>query len=399
MTTPIDVNTAFRAERITQIANASDRTAELDKQVAAGTLKKLSDGRYRVETGYDKGEYLSQTGTPLHGLDLVNGEAQLYTAGPTSWHGLGNHIPEGISDIGEVLKLSGLDWLAVSTPVRYVDHTGKLRQVDDRFANFRDDTGDLLGIIGSHYEAGGIVQNRAGFEFLQDLFDRYDVIWQSAGPLHGGKKTFVSMRLPEGVTVDAEGVNDHIDLYVVAINSFDGKSPFMTLVTPWRPECANTERFAIRDAITTRKVRHTRKALDNLEEARLTLKIGLTYQAAFSAEEELLAQTSLAIDGFREIVQSEDLWPIADDATKNAKTRHTNKMEIIEGLWAANTAKLGRTAYAAERAITEYIDHHTPVKAPKSLTEDIVRATRALEGTDDGKKNTAHRQLLLRTNR
>lgn len=398
MTTPIDVNTAFRAERITQIANASDRVAELDKQVAAGTLKKLNDGRYRVETGYDKGEYLSQTGTPMHGLDLVNGKAQLYTAGPTSWHGLGNHIPEGVSDIDEVLKLSGLDWLAVTTPVRYIDHLGMLRQVDDRFALYREDTGAPLGVVGTDYEAGGVVQNRTGFEFLQDLFNLYDVVWQSAGPLRGGKKTFVSMRLPEGVVVDADGVNDHVDIYVVAINSFDGKSPFMNLVTPWRVECANTERFSIRDAITTWKVRHTRNALSNLDRARTALKIGLQYREAFGAEENLLAQTTLTIDGFHEVIRSEDLWPIADDATKNAQTRHAAKMDIIDGLWAKNTTKLGRTAYAAERAITEYIDHHTPVKAPKTLTEDIVRATRALEGTDDEKKTNAHRQLLLRTN-
>ena len=47
----IDVNKAFAAERGGQLDAARNWERELQARVAAGTLKRLPDGRYKVLTG------------------------------------------------------------------------------------------------------------------------------------------------------------------------------------------------------------------------------------------------------------------------------------------------------------------------------------------------------------
>jgi hypothetical protein len=80
-----------------------------------------------------------------------------------------------------------------------------------------------------------VLQNRHIFEFLQNLVDDHDVVWESAGALREGRKVFVCMRLPQTVTIDAGGIADEIVPFVVALNSHDGSSQAQVVVTPWRP--------------------------------------------------------------------------------------------------------------------------------------------------------------------
>ncbi|MDQ0956118.1 hypothetical protein QFZ24_010127 [Streptomyces phaeochromogenes] len=73
-------------------------------------------------------------------------------------------------------------------------------------------------------------------------------------------------------------------------------------------------------------------------------------------------------------------------------------MDALDDVFRTESERVGRTAYAAERAVTGYLDHVTPRRLPQSMTEEIARATAVLEGADDEIKNRAHRRLLqLRT--
>jgi hypothetical protein len=62
----------------------------------------------------------------------------------------------------------------------------------------------------------------------------------------------------------------------------------------------------------------------------------------------------------------------------------------------AGLGRVGRTAYAAERAVTGYLDHYRdlrPSAAMGGLT--AARAHQVLEGTDDTLKSKAHARLML----
>jgi phage/plasmid-like protein (TIGR03299 family) len=392
-----DVNEQFAAERAGQLQAAADRQADLARRVSDGTLVPLGGRRYRVNdpSSPDNGEvWTLQDGQvlPEHGLDETTGRPALYTAVP-AWHQLGNVVPGGSADIDQVLRLGGIDFDVDRRPVLYRSaHDGPTRLLPDQFVTVRSDTGAGLGVVGARYE---VLQNRHVFEFLQDLVDDHQVRWESAGALRDGRKVFVSMRLPDTLSIDAAGVNDQIIPFLVAVNSHDGTTQAHVVVTPWRPVCGNTERFAVRDAHTRWGVRHTRNARDRIAEARRALGLSVTYYQRLAAEEEALARTDLAIAEFHQVI--DDLWPApGEDAPKRAETGHRRRVETLTGLYRGNSDRLGPTAYAAERAITEYADWKTVVRPTGSLRGRnlAARATAVLEGANDEVKTKAHRRLL-----
>ncbi len=415
-TTAIDVNTAFADERAAQIAYAKDaprraadaaaaRNADTDRRVAEGKLIPIGGNQYRVNDpgSYDDGEVWTiqratvdaseiQVVLPQHGLDETTGRAAVYSVAPM-WHNVGTVIPGGTNDIDKVLDFGGIAFDVRKQPVQYrspID--GTLHELADHFVTIREDTGAGLGVVGARYKP---IQNRDAFEFLQDLSAKHDVVWESAGALREGRRVFVSMRLPETIAIDVEGVNEEIVPFVVALNSHDGSSLFHVVVTPWRPVCGNTERFAMRDAHSRWGVRHTGNARQRIDEARRTLRLSSRYFAAFKADEEALARTELALREFRAVC--DELWPAPDeDASERAKTNHAARLQTLTGLYETNAAQLGKTAYAAERAITEFADWRSAVRPTGSLRGRnlAARATAVLEGANDDVKSKAHRRLL-----
>jgi len=392
-----DVNERFAAERVDQLRAAADQQAELARRIAEGTLLPLGGGQYQVNDpgSYDNGEvWTLQDGQiqPQHGLDVTTGQPALYTTVP-AWHQLGTVIPGGSNDIGQVLDLGRINFEVTRSPVLYRATRNRPDQVlPDQFVTVRSDTGAGLGVVGARYE---VLQNRQIFQFLQDLVEDYNVSWESAGALRDGRKVFLCLRLPDTVSIDAAGINDQILPFIVAVNSHDGSSQAHVVVTPWRPVCGNTERFAVRDAVTRWGVRHTKGARDRIAEARRTLGLSIKYYQQFAAEEQALARTDLAIAEFHQLL--DELWPAPEqDAPKRTQTRHTARVDTLTRLRQTNAERLGATAYAAERAITEYTDWNTTIRPAGSLRGQILaaRATAALEGSNDSIKTTAHRRLL-----
>lgn len=387
-----DVNEAFAAERADQITAARDRQRELQARVDVGTLQRLPDGRYKVLTGFDAGEILSPLGEPQHGLDETDGAVSLYSAVP-AWHHLGQVVPGGTTDIDQVLDLARIDFDVTTVPAfylwddRYVPHPGQRHTV-------RTDTGQALGIVGPDYE---VIQNRRAFAFLQELVNDSHAVWESAGSMREGRKVFVTMRIPEHVTVDPGGLDDRIIPFIAAVNSHDGRSAFEVVATPWRPVCANTERLAVEQAATRWKVRHTRSATDRIHEARRTLGLTVRYYDQWAAEETALARTDLAIDEFNSLI--DQLWPLDDTATARKRRTAEARRTRLHGLFEEEAERSGRTAYAAERAVTDYVDHFAAIRpsAASGLkgNELAARGLRLLEGTDDEVKSTAHKRLML----
>ncbi|MEO3978802.1 DUF932 domain-containing protein [Streptomyces sp. CAU 1734] len=366
----IDVNTDFHNQRTALMAGAGAR--------------RTSTGTYVATVGYDQGEVIGRDG-----LDTTRGEAALYTSTP-AWHGLGTVIPGGVSDIDTVLRLAQIDYTVTKRPAQYRLPHGEYRTARDQFVTIREDSGDALGIVGRRYQP---FQQHQVFAFLTELVGTREVIFESAGALRGGRRVFVTMQIPEAVTIDRGGLDDQIVLFIVAINSHDGTSQAQVVVTPWRVVCGNTERFSIRDAAHRWGIRHTVGGLDQLAEARRTLGLTLNYAATFEAEETALARTDMEIDAFHRLIS--DLWPVDDDATDRTRAGAARRTDRLDAMFRTETGRAGRTAYAAERTITDYLDHVAPRRPGRTMTEEIARATAALEGTDDDLKSKAHQRLML----
>ncbi|MFC8429284.1 DUF932 domain-containing protein [Streptomyces sp. NPDC057253] len=393
-----DVNTAFAREKSDQLEAARAEARAFQDRIDRGDIAPIGGDRYRVMTGWDAGETFTvqrdaegriEELLAQHGLDTTSGGAALYTSTP-AWHGLGAVIPGGITEVDEVLKLGRIDWAVDKRPVLYEWDDG-IRAADDRYVTVRRDTGGALGTVGGRYE---IFQNERIFQFLQDLVQRYDAVWESAGALRGGRKVFVTMRIPHSIVIDRGGLDDEIVLFLAAINSHDGTSAAESVVTPWRIACGNTERFAIRDAVHRWGIRHTKGGLTTLSEARRSLGLTMAYAKKFEAEENRLVQTGLMVDDFHKLIDT--LWTVDEDAADRARTAACKRHEELDGMFRDQAGQLGRNAYAAERTITDYLDHRMRV-VPRTLSEELARAQRSLEGGTDDLKSKAHRELLVLT--
>ncbi len=418
-TSAVDVNTAFAGEKAAQAEFAAQRVADnqraiadsgltqaamdakLAADVASGKIKMIGSDRYMVLTGYDANEtFRVQRATrpgelslvlPETGLDYVDGKAQVFSAVET-WHKEGN-VKSGVTSIAELLKLSGLDFRVDKAQSLYTAG-GLVREAPGSFITYRGDTFDKLGVVGSVYRP---FQNSEGAQFLQDLVDRFDVQFESAGPLSNGKQVFISMNLPDSVVIDEGGLNDVIEPKICWLNNHDGEGKLQVVVSPWRPVCGNTNRFALRDAASRWGVRHTTNGLQRLEEARRSLGFSLKYYAEFADEETVLARTAMDLSEFDELISS--IWPATEgEPSKRQVTLSTRREDALHELWGLEAGRVGKTAYAAENAVTGYLDHVAPRRA---LGDKLAaaRATAILLGADDDIKSKAHRQLLTLSNR
>lgn len=427
--TAADVNTAFDTERAAQIGRIENlsagraaaeqaRAADFEARVKSGQMRALGGGRYQSTQGWDAGEiwYTQRSATgalvlPQHGLDETTGEAALYSRFP-EWHQLGTVIPAGLSDIGAVLKAARIDFSVKQAPVQFTspfvsdegDGATRLQTVPRSFVNYRDDTMAPLGVVGKIFTP---IQPRESFEFLQELVDDEGVIFESAGAVDGGKRIFVSVLLPRDIIIDPAGIADMVTPHVAIFDRFDGDGSFRAVVTPWRPRCRNTERFAMRDAKTSWAVRHTTNALARVQEAQRTLGLSTRYFESFAAEETALARTDVdrLADEIDALIAA--VWPEkeADPAAKpgpragtiKAKT-DAERREALQGMAQVQSVELGRTAYMLERVFSDYFDH----QAPRRVTGDrmaAARATAAFIGTDDDRKDTVHKRLMALTTR
>src|SRR3546814_11921027 len=89
------------------------------------------------------------------------------------------------------------------------------------------------------------------------MADESGAIFDTAGSLRVGRQVFITMQLPNSLTI---GGTDRVDLNIAALNSHDGSSAFRILVTPVRVVCANTQSAALRNHESSFSLRHTRHA-------------------------------------------------------------------------------------------------------------------------------------------
>lgn len=421
-----DRNAEFKAERQRQIdsiynqrANAIEAAEKLrestEQRIKDGKLTPLGNGSYRVTDpgSWDNGEVWTMrqpTGLdkplilPVSNLDESSGEAALYTREP-AWHGLGTVIPEGVSDLDEVLRLAKLDWTVEKRQARVAidadDVASEISRpqtlvVPDWYVTGRvnaDGSFDPFGTVGKQYTP---IQNHQAGAFLQDLVDNHQMVFESAGATYGGRHVFIGLRLPGDLEIDlGDGVTDKIIPYVYFLDSKDGTTSARVTVSPWRVECGNTERFNLRDAVAKWTTRHTVNAMQRVKEAQTTLARTVAYFEQFKDESELLARTAVKPALIEELC--DEIWALGKDATDRQLRAADERKGTLMGMAAKYSDKMGWTAYTAERAFTDFIDH----VAPRRVSEDklfAARATALIEGGDDDtRKNTVHSRLLQLT--
>ena len=313
-----------------------------------------------------------------HEIETFNdGTTAFFTARTDAWHQLGT-VTRDCLTAEQVMTTAHLGgWNVHTVPLTATDITENgvtTIPVADHYATVRTHpaTGkpDVLGVVGGNYT---VVQNEQHCELLNLLVDEAGAHFETAGSLRGGREVFVTMKLPNTLTLAGnDGQDDDIELYLAAMSSHDGTTAWRVIVTPVRIVCANTQRLALRDAKATYAIRHTRSASGKIAQARQALGLVWNYCDAFQTAAQNLINQSLELDTFQQIVDK--IWPVDPNPGPRAVTLRDRRNTTLRGLFSeADTQHNVRgTRWAGLQAITEYLDHHTP--APS----DDVRAARVL---------------------
>ena len=317
-----------------------------------------------------------------HEIETHGTEAAAIFAREDAWHKLGTTMPAGFTaeEAMTVGKLGG--WNVRKLPVTMTDITDDgvtSVEVPGQFAIARTNpwTGavePLGGVVGAGYTP---IQNEEHCELLNALVEESGAHFESAGSLRGGSEVFVTMRMPEAMTV---GGVDRVDLYIAALNNHIGRAAFRLLVTPVRVVCANTQAAALGNNVGMFSIRHTANARQAINEAREQLGLAFKYAEEFETEAERMIQETMTDGQFREIMMRE--WGPLEDMGKRAQDNAQQTVDHVFKLWseADTQAAIRNTRWAAYQAVTEYVDHFIPVRGAGD--EATVRAERVLTSAD-----------------
>lgn len=316
-----------------------------------------------------------------HNIEVhENGQAAFVSARVPAWHTLGTVTDDALTAIeaGKIALLN--DWNVRTEPLLVQSVPAFepcLINVPDHYATVRTNpvTGfvDVLGVVGNRYQP---IQNEEAFDVLDAIVDESGAHFETAGSLDGGKRVFMSMKMPEGLQIAGQ---DPHDVYLLAYNSHDGSSAFTLAVTPVRVVCQNTLTMGLAAAKQSFTMRHTTSATGKIQEAREALKLTFNYVDEFQKELNAMLDQEMTDGAFFGIVES--LLPINKDAGEGWQNRARQQRATLAGLYhRAETNEFGRgTKYAAYNAITEYADWFTTIRGADP--QGTRRAERAMATT------------------
>lgn len=318
-----------------------------------------------------------------------DGTAAFVSARLDAWHRLGTVLESTFTaeEAMQHAKLGG--WNVRKLPLTaqvgdsMVDVPGKYATIRDNPVSSQP---EVLGVVGELYQ---VFQNEQHCQFLNTLVDESGAHFETAGSLRGGREVFVTMRLPQHMTIGGE---DELRPYIVALNSHDGTSNFRVLTTMVRVVCANTQAAALRSNLGIHTIHHTGDLEVKVEEVRAALGLSFTYLSDFQAEAEKMLATPLREVDFVNKVRR--IFPAKHELTDRGKGQYDKKILFLRQLFAeaSTNENIRGTRWAGYQAVTEYLDHYAPVRAgddPSNEREAFVRAEKTLVRPSVVRRKTA----------
>lgn len=288
----------------------------------------------------------------------------MFSVREVPWHGLGRILDRPPASVADALQLAGLDWtvrkqpvfradaLAVADPDSAADH---VRAVPGFFATVREDTDEVLGIVGERYR---IAQNAEALQFLDNLIGSA-LHLETAGSLHGGRRVWALARLPEHIEVGGDATVP----YVLVTTSHDGSGAIVAATTPIRVVCQNTLTWGVQRAARSMSIRHTDRLQARLHEARRVLGLTVDYYRQFQALGDQLATERCTERQLRTAL--DELYPsgLTDGTDRTRRSREQTKQTIVELFLRGQTVgNAPGSKWAAANAICEHLDWYRPLR-------------------------------------
>jgi phage/plasmid-like protein (TIGR03299 family) len=324
----------------------------------------------------------------------------MFSVRETPWHGLGNVIQDYPS-IHEAVTASGLNWTASLN--KMITESGII--VPDHNAIVRDDTQQVLGIVGNRYQ---IYQNDEMWQFIDEFQKQSGIKLETAGSLRNGRTTWV---LAKNGTIETIS-GDPIEEFFLFRNSFDGSSPISCMFTNIRVVCNNTLTAAIRGCNNIFNVRHTASTGGQIKEVQKALGVRSKYQEKVSEAFQVLANKKINESETQNILENIIFFPkkknqtvgendevlASEELSQKAETSRQNNIEavlhMVESGSGANIPGVKGNLYGLWNAVTEWADHDKRIRVTENRDENEVRFENAFFGTAAKFKAEAFTELM-----
>jgi phage/plasmid-like protein (TIGR03299 family) len=310
----------------------------------------------------------------------------MFSVRETPWHELGVVLGQPPQSIAEAINASGLSWRVEKEPIA-VDRgdtatagdlwAPRCEEIPGYYATVRQDTRQVLGIVGERYR---ILQNVEAFQFVDQLLGS-SLHFETAGSLHGGRRVWMLATLPDHIQVGGDPVRP----FVLLMNSHDGSTAVIAATTPVRVVCMNTLNWGLQRARQRFSIRHTEQVNRRVHEARRVLELSVDYYEQFKATGNQLASERCTERQLRNVL--DELYPAGTQDALTDRTRRSRqqvKDRIVELFTAGDTVgNAPGSKWAAVSAIVEFGDWHRPIRAGGErfarALDDGAHKTRALE--------------------
>lgn len=282
---------------------------------------------------------------------------------------------------GQALTVASMNWQVVKRPLHaYVptDEPGTRRiegwpdGIKGWQAIVREDTGIVLGVVRDTYTP---VQNVDAFSLLDELVSAGELRYVSAGVLRGGSKIWLQAKLPH-VIEPVPG--DVTEKYLTLVNSHDGSAALTVLITPRRLFCSNilayvTDKHGNEGMVY---LKHTRKILSRLEEARRVLGFANRSFAEFTDLARYLVRLYMNEHRLNAFL----LAVIPDNPEAERNTRTENQRQLLRQLYESGAGQthpgVRGTGWAALNAVTEFVLYHrSPRRSQEQRFESALFAS------------------------
>jgi phage/plasmid-like protein (TIGR03299 family) len=242
-----------------------------------------------------------------------------------AWHGLGQIVDTAMTS-AQAIELANLDYEVKKAPIfaGIQDENGlNYSEYQDRFATYRTDNNDVLGLVGDRYE---IVQNKDAFGFFDAIIDSGEAIFETAGVLGKGERIFVTAKLPKDMLVNGEVC----EKYIVLTNSHNGSSSIIAGLTTIRVVCNNTLQASLRDLSNKVSIQHRAGAKNKLAEAYRVMGIASEYMTEVEEIFNKMSKTPITDDGLKKYIENV-MRPVykKDDNVEEVSTRFKNQVNSI----------------------------------------------------------------------
>ena len=378
--------------------------AELGKQYSAAEIEAMRTNPARQREARRAAQQRAS-------LDTTGGRVRMFAAGELPWHGLGVRVDRAASS-AQAIQFAGLDWLVEKHQLNY-EFAGTSHIAEGQYGVIRQDTGEMLGAVGSRYKP---IQNVHGFDFLDSVLARYGAKYDTAGSLYGGKQVWMLAHFP--VQAFALPGKDKIEPYVIFSNCHDGTGAAWCYPTTVRVTCANTFRISSMSRSKGLSIRHTGDLKGKIASAQTALGMAVNGFEEFEMASKEMCHRTLNIHNYAndvldavldvtaaQVKLGADVLAATLDATeasrelarKSFAAKIERRGEILEDIlerYESERCGIGSirgTAWAAFNAITEHADHAEVGKQARDL---VLRQSRRFESAIAGDADTMKQEAF-----